>query len=190
MIYGPAAAYVGTDEFSYTTTDGSGGNRHRPARRGVGLDTDGDGLLDFDEFVLGTDPARGHRHDGISDGVERTRSIPIRATTTPTTTACSTARRTPTPTARSTRPRPTRAATPTAMDSRTAPSSAWQRPKPDTDRPCRAGPRSGDPTDPRKADTDAGGADDGVEEANHNGRVDASETNPNAERRPRRLDRR
>ncbi|MDF1562466.1 MAG: thrombospondin type 3 repeat-containing protein [Deltaproteobacteria bacterium] len=38
---------------------------------------------------------------------------------------------------------------------------------------------TGSQTDPTATDTDGGGVDDGVEDANHNGRVDSTETNPN-----------
>ncbi len=70
-VYTPDAGYAGPDEFTYTISDGNGGEDTATVVLNVG-DSDGDGLGDlFEENVLGTDPLDPDTDgDGIPDGDE------------------------------------------------------------------------------------------------------------------------
>ncbi|MDC0711625.1 hypothetical protein POL68_24365 [Stigmatella sp. ncwal1] len=126
------------------------------------LDVDGDTLLNVDEFEMGTDPRDADTDgDGVKDGSE---------------------------------PRPTEDADgdnlPNSLDPDSdndglsdgmemAVSSAPEVSSPSQERFVPdADPKSS--TDPLTADTDDDGLMDGEEDANHNGRVDGAETDPNA----------
>jgi hypothetical protein len=71
-LYTPQAGYTGTDTFDYTIDDGNGEQASAAVHIGVGLDSDGDGLLDADEIdVYATDPLVADTDgDKLSDGVE------------------------------------------------------------------------------------------------------------------------
>ncbi|HZI95211.1 MAG TPA: C25 family cysteine peptidase [Patescibacteria group bacterium] len=121
---------------------------------GLALDSDGDGILDYRETALGTDPADADTDDdGLSDGVE----INIRGTN---------------PLIADTDGDGLYDGTETGVVAAGA----------GTDPNSRSFVPDADPnttTNPLNADTDGGGASDGVEDANLNGRIDAGETNPN-----------
>ena len=153
---------LGTDPTD-PDTDGDGVPDGTEVTRGtdpLNPDTDGDGLPDGTEATAGTDPLdRDTDDDGLSDADERADGT-----------------------------------NPLAPDTdgdgiQDGTESGVTDPLPDPDGP---GPLSGtdpaaftpdaDPTtttNPRAADTDAGGVPDGTEDRNTNGRVDPGETNPN-----------
>ncbi len=70
--YVPATGYTGADRFDYTISDGQGDQSTAAVNVAVGLDSDGDGLLDLDEVeVHFTDPQLADTDgDVLSDGVE------------------------------------------------------------------------------------------------------------------------
>jgi hypothetical protein len=179
----PSGFSNGTDTFSYTISDGQGGSDTASVIVSVGLDTDGDGLLDADEVAHGTSPTEADTdHDGIADGIEVSNG--------------------------KTDPLDDDSDDDGLLDGHedvdhdglvgTGETSATEA---DTDgdglkdgtekglaKPEGANTAAGafvpdaDPTtktDPTLADTDKGGKLDGDEDANHNGRVDKGETDPN-----------
>jgi hypothetical protein len=75
-IYTPDPGYVGPDAFSYTISDGKGGEATADVALHVG-DLDRDGLPDTVEAVLGTDPRDPDTDgDGLSDAVEVGGGVP------------------------------------------------------------------------------------------------------------------
>ncbi len=181
--YVPAAGFTGTDEFDYTVGDGTGLTSTARVVVSVGVDTDGDGLLDLDEQTLGTDPHDPDTDsDGLTDGVEvhLAGTDPLDADTDDD----------------------------GLLDGEEDANGNGQVDEGETD-PKLAdtdgdglldglemglnkakGPYTNaavfkadlDPrttTDPLAADTDKGGLSDGEEDLNHNGRVDDGETDPN-----------
>lgn len=69
--YVSRAGFTGTDQFSYTVTNAAGFTDTTVVVVGVGIDTDGDGLIDLDEPVFGTDPNNADTDgDLIPDGLE------------------------------------------------------------------------------------------------------------------------
>jgi MYXO-CTERM domain-containing protein len=71
VTYEPERGYQGTDEFEYTVQDGQGGEATATVTVDVGLDTDDDGLVDFREAELGTDPNDPDTDDDeLLDGLE------------------------------------------------------------------------------------------------------------------------
>ncbi len=70
--YVPPGGFMGSATFSYTVSDGAGGTDTGDVVVAVGVDTDGDGLLDVDEVsVHGTDPQNADTDgDGLDDGDE------------------------------------------------------------------------------------------------------------------------
>ncbi len=76
-VYTPNPGYVGPDQFTYTITDGNGGEDTVTVTLIVG-DRDGDGLPDDLEEQLGTDPDDPDTDgDGINDGDEVNGSGPL-----------------------------------------------------------------------------------------------------------------
>lgn len=124
-------------------------------------DADRDGLTDAEELALGTDPNDGDSDDdGVSDGQERE------------------------PGADSDDDGAINALDVDSDDDglTDAQELGYERGHPDTDLRRMLFVADADPsstTDPTRADTDGGGAADGVEDLNRNGRVDEGETNPN-----------
>jgi hypothetical protein len=124
-----------------------------PATR-LALDTDADGLVDYRETTAGSNPLDGDSDDdGLADGVEV-----LTALTSP-------------------------------VDSDSDNDGLFDGTERGVTAPI-AGTNVGagqfvadaDPattTDPNDADTDNGGSPDGVEDVNHNGRIDSGETDPN-----------
>ncbi len=182
--YVPAAGTVPhTATFDYTISDGQGQVDVAKVTVGVGLDSDGDGLLDADEVSIhGTDPANPDSDsDFISDGVEVNTTLTnpadddsdddgfldgnedrnddgvVGADETDPNDADSDADGVQDG---------TELGLDAAQGDDTAPTFV-----PDADPETT--------TDPTVADTDGGGNPDGEEDANHNGRVDSGETDPN-----------
>jgi len=73
VLYTPAIGFEGVESFSYTIEDGNGGSATGSAVVTVtdDVDTDGDGLTDGEEALLGTDPEDADSDgDGLTDGEE------------------------------------------------------------------------------------------------------------------------
>jgi len=71
VTYSPVTGYQGDDEFTYTVQDVEGAEATATVFVGVGIDTDDDGLIDFDEEELGTDPNDPDSDDDeLMDGLE------------------------------------------------------------------------------------------------------------------------
>jgi outer membrane protein OmpA-like peptidoglycan-associated protein len=69
--YTPTPDTEGSDQLSYTVSDGHGGTATGMILVAVGADSDGDGLTDREEGKLGTDPGDADSDDdGIGDGLE------------------------------------------------------------------------------------------------------------------------
>ncbi len=184
VTYTPMTGYTGADEFSYTVSDGNGGTASAIVMVGVGLDRDGDGLLDVDELLVHlTDPdQRDTDQDLIDDGVE------IRVTLTnpldddgdddglldghedtSKNGALDTGETSPT-------------IADTDQDGLGDGLERGRATPEGTDTVAAMFVADADPTtttDPRLVDTDGGGKDDGAEDRNGNGRVDGIEGDPN-----------
>jgi outer membrane protein OmpA-like peptidoglycan-associated protein len=161
VVFTPALGFTGTVDFTYTVSDGNGGTAIVNVTVTVrpDTDTDDDGISDAIEVATGTNPNDDDSDDdGLMDGTED-------------------ANRNGSVDQGETNPRDFDSdddqlsdglerglATPEGGDT-----------NPGTFRPDR------DPTtrtDPLKSDTDEGGVLDGIEDRNHNGRVDPRELNP------------
>lgn len=74
ISYTPEAGYSGTDSFTYTVCDTHGACDTATVTLTVGdgpVDSDGDGLTDEEEILIGTDPNdKDTDDDGLDDGVE------------------------------------------------------------------------------------------------------------------------
>ncbi len=182
-VYTPTANYIGPDTFAYTVVDPSGLLAIAFVRVSVGADSDGDGLSDSEEATLGTDPNNPDTDgDLISDGVEVKigmtdpldddtdddgiidgnedlnrngitepgETSPLKADTDGDGILDGTERGLTVPQGKNTK------------------GSVF---RPDLDPSTH--------TNPTKVDTDNGGEPDGDEDPNHNGRIDADETDPN-----------
>jgi uncharacterized protein (TIGR03382 family) len=155
----PATDFTGTVNFTYTVSDGNGGTAEVNVTVVVRSDADGDGISDAVEVATGTDPNDDDSDDdGLKDGSEDTN-------------------RNGTVDTGETNPRRFDSDNDGLSDGLelglTVPEGN------DTNMSIFTPDR--DPathTDPLSADTDRGGVLDGIEDRNHNGRVDPRELDP------------
>lgn len=150
--YTPGAGFFGVASFSYTLSDGQGGEDTATVTVTVGTDSDGDGLEDSVEAARGTDPDDDDTdNDGVGDGTEVGFGLD--------------------------------ASNPDTDGDGIADGTELALTSPEgNDTDLGEFVADADPdtfTDPDDPDTDAGGARDGNEDRNHDGEVDAGETDPN-----------
>jgi hypothetical protein len=183
LRYTPTPRYIGPDTLTYTVRDTSGGYAATIVSITVGADSDADGLSDTEELVLGTNPLEADSDDdGLLDGIESKVGL--------------------------TNPLDDDSDDDGLLDGNedvnhngVVEVTDSNPLDPDTDRDglldgverglavpqglqtkltvFRADQDPTTQTNPLRADTDTGGVEDGAEDENRNGRVDASETNPN-----------
>ena len=183
VSYAAAAGFSGTDRFEYTLDDGTGLTDTATVFIGVGVDSDGDGLLDLDEELLGTDPNSPDTDgDFLSDAIEvngATKTNPLDGDTDDDglLDGNEDANRNGVvdedetdPTLADTDGDLIQDGTELGLTSPQGPDTALDRFIPDLDPASK--------TKPLKPDTDNGGVPDGEEDANQNGRVDEGETDP------------
>jgi hypothetical protein len=161
ILYTPADGFSGVDEVTYRISDGV--DEAGAVLRidvGAGVDSDGDGLSDAEEALIGTDPGDGDSDDdGILDGSEGAYDEDRDGDGL------------------------VAALDPDSDDDGVLDGTEAGLTQPDRDTDTVAGHfvPDADPnttTDPLLADSDDGGVRDGAEDTNHNGRVDAGELDP------------
>ena len=183
VSYTAAAGFSGTDQLEYTLDDGTGLTDTATVFIGVGVDSDGDGLLDLDEEVLGTDPqAKDTDRDLLTDAVEvngATKTNPLDGDTDDDGLLDGHEDANKNGVVDEDETDPTLAdtdgdllqdGTELGLTSPEGPDTAAASFVPDLDPASK--------TKPLKPDTDNGGIPDGDEDANLNGRVDEGETDP------------
>jgi len=161
IVYTPEDGYAGTVTFTYTISDGRGGTDTGTVTLTFG-DRDGDGVNDAQEVIDGTDPDDADSDDdGVSDGEEKSVGTnPLNPDTDGDGIQDGTELGKTEPIAGGTSP----GGTPFAgTDGNVF--------VPDAD-PSTT-------TDPNVVDTDGGSVSDGIEDTNHNGRIDDGERDPN-----------
>ena len=161
VTYVPTLGYTGSDSFTYTIRDGNGGTATATVNINVGPgDSDGDGLTDTEETTRGTNPLDNDSDDdGVPDGSEPSWSDDSDGD-----------------------------GMVNALDSDSdndgildGTEMGITTPAAGTDLLAGMFVADADPsttTDPLNRDSDAGGVNDGDEDTNHNGRVDAGERDP------------
>jgi hypothetical protein len=160
VTYTSNPGYVGVDTFRYTIRDADGQTSTAQVTVNVDGDADEDGLTDATEQAGGTDPNDADSDDdGVTDGAE------------------------PSPFIDSDGDGLIDALDPDSDDDRLFDGTELGVVAADADTDVARGRfiPDADPatvTDPRNPDSDGGGAADGAEDANHDGRLDAGERNP------------
>jgi MYXO-CTERM domain-containing protein len=189
--YVPMTGFTGTDSFSYTVSDAAGLTSNAILLVSVGLDSDGDGLLDTEEDRAGTDPSDPDSDDdGLKDGIEVnvTKTDPLDADDDedglldPSEDKNADGHLDPgetDPKKQDTDGDGLQDGTELGLDAPELVEGATPDSPPSTDDTFIADVDPTTTTDPRNADTDGGGVKDGDEDLNHNGRVDVHETDPN-----------
>jgi len=188
--YVPVTGYTGNDQFVYTIQDAAGLTSNSVVLVAIGTDTDDDGLLDVEEMTLHTDPNDPDSDDDlIKDGIEVkiTKTVPTDADTDDDGLLDSSEDRNKDGVLDGNETNPNKADT-DGDGLQDGTEKGLDAPQPTALDPVGLDTNDAafipdaDPsttTNPRNPDTDGGSVSDGDEDLNHNGRIDAGETDPN-----------